>query len=156
MKAASCSAARATREVHAAGEGDKRDKRDEPSVSLAPPCPLPPHDPRERSVVLHLGAWEVRTFAGRFLEYFAPRGFLHVQYWHADLGISILSPSRLTGARYEVSGTNMCKMHFLSWGEVRAYVQGACDVDVPSEIEAFQTETVLVEQLRDGMERLSS
>lgn len=148
MKAASSSSA--SREAREACEGG------DATVSLTPSCPLPPHDPRERSVVLHLGAWEVRTFAGRFLEYFAPRGFLHVQYWHAELGISILSPSRLTRARYEVSGTDMCKMHFLSWGEVRTYVRGMCDVEVPSEIEAFQAETVLVDQLRDGMERLSS
>lgn len=49
-----------------------------------------------------LGAWKALVFGGRMLGYFAPRGLAHVQLWHERAGISVLTPSRLTGGRYEV------------------------------------------------------
>jgi hypothetical protein len=67
--------------------------------------PLPaPHDPDERVVIAYATDWEVRQFARddtRF-EYFARRGFLHLQLWHPALGISILTPSRLTRGAFDV------------------------------------------------------
>lgn len=71
-----------------------------------------PHRPDDRIVVETVSAtcaispfadWEVRIFdpAGQFHHYFASRALLHVQFWNPFFGISILSPSRLTGFKYE-------------------------------------------------------
>lgn len=65
--------------------------------------PPRPHDPREREVVGRAGAWEVRQFAAgdAKLAYFTVRGFLHLQLWHPQAQISILTPSRLTAGHFE-------------------------------------------------------
>ena len=118
--------------------------------------PAAPHDPTERSLVLELGPWEVRTFAGRFLAYFAPRGLLHIQYWHAEKGISVLSPSRLTRARYEVRATDQCTMHFANWEGVQTHLEACHGVVAPTELEAFHTESVLVSRLGESVGGLAS
>ncbi len=71
-----------------------------------------PHRPDDRVVVetvavdgsdAPFGYWEVRIFdpAGKFHHYFALRALLHIQLWNPFFGVSILSPSRLTGFNYE-------------------------------------------------------
>jgi hypothetical protein len=66
--------------------------------------PPPPHDPRERVLAAHIDGWEVRAFPpdDRKFQYFVTRGFLHVQLWHPQARVSVLTPSRLTGDQYEV------------------------------------------------------
>lgn len=64
--------------------------------------PPAPHDPRERELAMLAEGWEVRVFADRKFQYFVTRGFLHVQLWHPEARISILSPSRLTSGFYEM------------------------------------------------------
>lgn len=66
--------------------------------------PPPPHDPRERDLIVRLPEWEVRAFpkGGRMHAYFAPRGLLHLQLWHPRARVSVLTPSRLTCGRYEI------------------------------------------------------
>ena len=68
----------------------------------APPHPL--HDPNDRVLVGCHGPWEVRVHARNSARhhYFAPRGFLHVQFWHPERGISVLTQSALTAGRFEV------------------------------------------------------
>jgi hypothetical protein len=69
----------------------------------APPrLPPAPHDPREREHVLTLRGWEVRLFDDERFAYFVPRGLWHVQLWQPELGISLLTPSRLTRQAYEL------------------------------------------------------
>ena len=34
--------------------------------------------------------------------YFARRGFAHVQLWHPERRVSVLTPSRLTGGNFEL------------------------------------------------------
>ena len=75
------------------------DRADVLATALKAP---PPHDPKDRELVLRLAGWDVRLPAGRFAEYFVPRGFFHLQLWDARTGISILSPSRLTDGFWEV------------------------------------------------------
>lgn len=74
-------------------------------VIAHPGRPVPPasHDPNERHEIARVGTWQLRQFApgDTKLPYFTTRGFLHVQLWHEDAGISILTPSRLTAGRYE-------------------------------------------------------
>lgn len=71
-----------------------------------------PHRPDDRIVAETVcvpchaavfGHWEVRILdpTGQFHHYFASRAFLHVQLWNPFFGVSILSPSRLTGFNYE-------------------------------------------------------
>ncbi len=66
--------------------------------------PPPPHDPRERILAGGVGDWELRCFApdDPKYEYLVARGFWHVQLWHAAARVSVLTPSRLTGRRFEL------------------------------------------------------
>lgn len=63
----------------------------------------PPHDPSERVLAGESHGWQVRVLSpmGPKHSYFASRGFLHVQLWQPRLGISVLTPSRLTEDRFE-------------------------------------------------------
>jgi hypothetical protein len=72
--------------------------------SLAEELWPPPHDPRQRDLIVRLPEWEVRAFPrdGRMHAYFAPRGLLHLQLWHPRARVSVLTPSRLTCGRYEI------------------------------------------------------
>jgi hypothetical protein len=74
--------------------------------ALAPPAPSPPppHDPRERVCVAGWNGWEVRSFAAndRRRGYLASHGMGHVQLWHPGAGVSVLTPSRLTGDQIEI------------------------------------------------------
>ena len=67
---------------------------------------LPPlHGPGDRELFARVGPWEVRRYAAgdhRFA-YFASRAFLHLQLWHPQHQISVLTPSRLTGGRFEIA-----------------------------------------------------
>lgn len=72
-----------------------------------PPMTLPPvrpHDPKDRLAVASLAEWEVRVFdpTGSFFSFFRRHGLLHLQLWHPASGTSVLTPSRLTGGRYEL------------------------------------------------------
>lgn len=84
-----------------------------PHASVGPPQrarrPIPPprpHDPAERELVGQIGPWQVRRFplSSAKLEYCARRGFLHLQLWHPEAGVSVLTPSRLTGDQFDVAG----------------------------------------------------
>jgi hypothetical protein len=81
-----------------------RPLRRAPPPSWPHPWPPPPHDPRERDFLCVAGPWQVRAFAlyGPRFEYFAPRSLWHVQLWHPGAGVSILTPSALTGGCYEL------------------------------------------------------
>jgi hypothetical protein len=72
--------------------------------ALATPTPPPPHDPRERVRVAVWNGWEVRQFAtdDPRRAHLANRGMCHVQLWHPDAGVSVLTPSRLTGDQLEI------------------------------------------------------
>lgn len=67
---------------------------------------LPPlHAPFDRELVAGAGPWEVRRHAvsdERFA-YFAERELLHLQLWHPIERISVLTPSRLSGGRFEIA-----------------------------------------------------
>ncbi len=67
-------------------------------------CPPPPHDPRERCRVGWINEWQVRIFSRQDVKYgyFARHGFLHLQLWHPIFRLSILTPSNLTAAHYEI------------------------------------------------------
>lgn len=86
-----------TLETGGAGRVEAR----QPTIrGLVPP---PPHDPLERVVVAMTDAWEIRQFAegDPRLAYFTPRAFRHIQLWHPDAQVSILTPSKLTAGAFE-------------------------------------------------------
>jgi hypothetical protein len=97
------------------------------------PLPPPPHDPAERTLLAEMDGWEVRDFAPDDPRhaYFAHRGFSHLQLWHPEAGISLLTPSRLTAGSYEV-------FPFVGWkrrgdyATLRALIKSAHGVTLPS------------------------
>jgi hypothetical protein len=67
---------------------------------------LPPlHVPSDRELLARVGPWEVRrhAVADERFAYFASRALLHLQLWHPEQRISVLTPSRLTGGRFELA-----------------------------------------------------
>lgn len=88
----------------------------------------PPHDPEERELAQTIGDWEVRVFADAKFGFFVERGLWHVQLWHRAAGVSVLTPSRLTGGLYEVSSARGVKRRASSHAKVRELVRAEHDV----------------------------
>ena len=83
------------------------------------------HSIVERPLFAALGEWEVRRHleTGREHAYFTSRGFLHLQLWHDAARVSILTPSRLTGDRFEIWRDGI-RIRVGSWAEVVARLSG--------------------------------
>jgi hypothetical protein len=66
--------------------------------------PPPPHDPEERTLLTRCDGWEVRVFGETDFRhaYFARKSMLHLQLWHPERRVSVLTPSRLTADRWEL------------------------------------------------------
>lgn len=115
------------------------------SAAALPSAPLPPpHDPTERELALVLGAWEVRIFTGRKLDYFVPRGLWHLQLWHPRAHVSVLTPSRLTSGRYEVFPVAGWKARAKTLHEVDAFVARSGGASLPEHADVARIERVLV------------
>lgn len=95
--------------------------------------PPPPHDPRERELTLYLGDWQLRVFDGRFSEYFIPRGLWHLQLWHAERQISVLTPSRLTSGLYEAFPMAGWKLRRADYSALARGVREEHAVELPGE-----------------------
>jgi hypothetical protein len=96
--------------------------------------PPPPHDPRERVVLCPADHWQVRAFLfndPRF-QYLAPRGLWHIQLWHPGAGVSVLTPSALTGGRYEIFPIQKWKRRAESYEELLGLLQVFHDITPPS------------------------
>ncbi len=106
----------------------------EPGRQCRPP---PPHDPTDRVLVGHLREWALRVFDpnGRRHEFFAPRGFLHVQLWHSETGVSVLSPSRITAFCYEAYPFVGGRIRVPSWSALSRAVYRTHGVRCPNEDE---------------------
>ena len=83
------------------------------------------HSLVERQRFATLGEWEVRRHleTGGQHAYFAPRGFLHLQLWHASAEVSILTPSQLTNDRFEIWRDGL-RIRVGTWHEVVAHLPG--------------------------------
>jgi hypothetical protein len=66
--------------------------------------PPPPHDPRERRLLTSADGWQVRVFGEQDFRYayFARNSMLHLQLWHVERHVSVLTPSRLTADCWEL------------------------------------------------------
>ena len=111
---------------------------------LAPP---PPHDPCERELVMHLGPWEVRVSTGRAFEYFVPRGLWHVQLWHPEAGISILTRSRLTAGAFEAFPSRGWKARSIDYASLREWLEAEHGTSLPSDADMRWVERVLVDRV---------
>jgi hypothetical protein len=99
--------------------------------------PPPPHDPSERVLVTHIDRWEVRDFArddSRY-SYFLRHGFSHLQLWHPEGGISLLTPSRLTSDQYELFPIEGWKRRHGDWGQLGSLLLREHGVALPSLVE---------------------
>lgn len=90
------------------------------SAQTFPPAP---HDPREREPVTAIAGWQVRLFTDARFRYFVPRGLWHVQLWHDQARVSVLTRSALTKGAYEVFPIAHWKRRASTYEEVRRLVE---------------------------------
>ncbi len=105
------------------------------------------HAPGERETFATLGDWEVKRHAESqgHHAYFASRGFLHLQLWHADARVSILTPSRLTNGRFEIWREGV-RISVRTWDEVASRL---AELAMPSgtEVAAMYAWTVVRDEV---------
>lgn len=96
--------------------------------------PAPPHDPRERVSLTHLGVWDLRAFAvgGRFHNFFHRHGLLHVQLWHPFKGVSVLTPSPITRGAYGVYPAPEDRRRCSDYHDAQHVVQVLFEVALPT------------------------
>ncbi len=118
---------------------------EEPGNSL-----LPQHDPKTRELVAMVGHWQIRQFTAtdpRVL-YGKSHGLLHIQLWQPTQQHSILTPSRLTGGKFEFFSDEK-RFSVATWAQLRARCSGD-DVGLPSAIEIASLQHWLVSPHEDG------
>ena len=74
-------------------------------------APSSPHHPHDRVCLHEEGGWELTIFARNDPRHadLACRGMLHMQLWHPELELSVLTPSQLSGGVYSVSAPGLRK-----------------------------------------------
>lgn len=95
--------------------------------------PPPPHDPRDRVLLDVIEGWEIRVFepGSRMERYFSDCGFDHLQLWHASLGFSLLTPSRLTEGRFEVYPLADWKYSVSDYRVLKEIVRQTIQIELP-------------------------
>ncbi len=111
---------------------------------LADQWPPPPHDPRERQLVSCVAGWELRLFGEQQFQYFVRHGLWHLQLWHPEARVSVLSPSRLTQALYEAFPIAGWKGRAAGHAQLTALVHGEHGLDLPREATLFELERAFV------------
>jgi hypothetical protein len=91
------------------------------------------HGVGERVAFAQLGAWQVKRHAesAEPHAYFASRGFLHLQLWHPEAQVSILTPSRFTHGRFEI-WRDWARIAVRDWGDV---IRRLSDLALPTAVE---------------------
>ncbi|MGK3987002.1 hypothetical protein WME99_28440 [Sorangium sp. So ce136] len=112
--------------------------------------PPPPHDPRERELALVVAGWEVRLFAGRKFDYFVTRGFWHLQLWHPEARVSVLTPSRLTRGLYEAYPIANWKAQAPDYEKLAALLGGLFAAKLPETSAVLRLERALVAEVVRG------
>ncbi|XXX73227.1 hypothetical protein WMF30_36820 [Sorangium sp. So ce134] len=131
-----------------------RPRRSGPAL-LAEPAreegwPPPPHDPRERELALVVAGWEVRVFVGRKFEYFVARGFWHLQLWHPEARVSVLTPSRLTRGLYEAYPIANWKAQAPDYDKLVTLLGGLFAAKLPEKSAVLRLERALVAEVVRG------
>ncbi|WP_438004112.1 hypothetical protein WME89_35480 [Sorangium sp. So ce321] len=112
--------------------------------------PPPPHDPRERELALVVAGWEVRLFGGRRFEYLVTRGFWHLQLWHPEARVSVLTPSRLTRGLYEAYPIANWKAQAPDYEKLAALLGGLFAARLPEASAVLRLERALVAEVVRG------
>ncbi|AUX34913.1 MULTISPECIES: hypothetical protein [Sorangium] len=112
--------------------------------------PPPPHDPRERELALVVAGWEVRLFVGRKFEYFVARGFWHLQLWHPEARVSVLTPSRLTCGLYEAYPIANWKAQAPDYDKLVTLLGGLFPAKLPERSAVLRLERALVAEVVRG------
>ena len=117
--------------------------------------PPPPHDPRERELVIRVRGWDVRVFGDDKFQYFVRQGFWHAQLWHPEACVSVLTPSRLTGDSYEVFPIASWKARAAKYRELARLIAEEHGLELPRELELLELERALVQRVTTRFQRLS-
>ena len=117
--------------------------------------PPPPHDPRERERILAVAGWELRLFGEHRFQYFVRHGFWHLQLWHPEAQVSVLSPSRLTHGLYEAFPIAGWKGRADGYAELSALVHGEHGIALPREATLFELERAFVRGAHLGSRSVS-
>ncbi|WP_437934633.1 hypothetical protein [Sorangium sp. So ce341] len=112
--------------------------------------PPPPHDPRERELALVVAGWEVRLFVGRKFEYFVAHGFWHLQLWHPEARVSVLTPSRLTCGLYEAYPIANWKAQAPDYDKLVTLLGGLFAAKLPEKAAVLRLERALVDEVVRG------
>lgn len=112
--------------------------------------PPPPHDPRERELALVVAGWEVRLFGGRKFDYFVTHGFWHLQLWHPEARVSILTPSRLTRGLYEAYPIANWKAQAPDYDKLATLLDGLVEAKLPERVAVLRLELALVAEVVRG------
>lgn len=98
----------------------------------------------ERELAQTIGEWEVRVFADDKFGFFVARGLWHVQLWHPQARVSVLTPSRLTGDAYEIFPVEGWKRGAATSTDVAKIVSREHDIDFVDEAALRQIERIFV------------
>ena len=110
------------------------------SIELTPPRP---HDPNDRiligeitgcSLTPKFSNWEIRAFdrTGPFHLYFSSRDMLHLQFWNPYYGVSVLTPSKITGKLYEAFPLYDWKLASSSYAEIDKEIRKHFSTTLPA------------------------
>ncbi len=125
--------------------GDEHDASGESRLQAWPP---PPHDPRERDLVLRVDSWEIRLFGEHKFQYFVRHGLWHAQLWQPEARVSVLTPSRLTCELYEVFPIAAWKARAESYDELAELIEREHRVVLPRRVVWQALECGLVQRVR--------
>jgi hypothetical protein len=78
-------------------------------------------------LITRVDGWDVRDFAHQDLRraYLSASGFAHLQLWHPEARVSVLTPSRLTGDRFEAFPIAGWKRATRDYAELAALIEDA-------------------------------
>jgi len=91
------------------------------------------HSESGRGLVFWLDEWDVRMSVATSDEHrlLVVNGMFHIQLWHPQAKLSVLTPSPLTGHQFEASSLLGKPFRSESYDELAAVVRAALHVDMP-------------------------
>ena len=99
--------------------------------------------------------WDVRVFGEHKFQYFVRQGFWHLQLWHPEAGVSVLTPSKLTCDLYEVFPIASWKARASTYPELARLIADEHGLELPRELELLELTRALVQRVTTRFQRLS-
>ena len=94
-------------------------------------------------------------FGEHKFQYFVRQGFWHLQLWHAEAHVSVLTPSKLTCELYEVFPIAGWKARASKYRELAQIIEEEHGLELPREMELLELERALVQRVTTRFRRLS-